>query len=186
LNETDIIISTCGFAGNKKLWGFEFKRVIIDEATQAQEIELLAALNNASQVTLVGDEKQLGPIYCNEVPENDSLFTRLIHSGYPHSVQLNTCFRMHRFLLNGPNELFYDNKILSKYKQDFFIRFIDKTKPFVFINCDIKEERIGTSYVNIGEARIVRKLMEYFISKGLDKDKFGFVSPYDSQIERLR
>jgi superfamily I DNA and/or RNA helicase len=46
-----------------KLQGFEFSRVIIDEASQAKEAEVLQSIKTARQVVMIGDQKQLGPVF---------------------------------------------------------------------------------------------------------------------------
>ena len=61
-------------------------RVIIDEAAQAIEPEILIPLLGAEQVVLIGDHRQLGPVLHmkfeeqavkNQIPYTDSLFYRL-------------------------------------------------------------------------------------------------------------
>jgi superfamily I DNA and/or RNA helicase len=59
---------------------------------------------NAEQVVLIGDPKQLGPVYKFEVPNNDSMLTRLFTAGYMNLKMLQTQYRMHPFLLKVPNE----------------------------------------------------------------------------------
>jgi superfamily I DNA and/or RNA helicase len=54
---------------------------------------------DAEQVVLIGDHKQLGPVYKFEVPHCDSMLTRLITAGYENFKMLKTQYRMHPFLL---------------------------------------------------------------------------------------
>ena len=54
---------------------------------------------DAEQVVLIGDHKQLGPVYKFEVPDCDSMLTRLITAGYENFKMLQTQYRMHPFLL---------------------------------------------------------------------------------------
>jgi superfamily I DNA and/or RNA helicase len=68
------------------------------------------AITNATKVILVGDHKQLGPIYRSEIEGPDSMFQRLMDAEYPH-IMLNEQFRIHPYLLKVPKMLFYDNKI---------------------------------------------------------------------------
>lgn len=63
LSRAPIIITTCKSSGSRRLNSIRFKKVIIDEASQSQEIETLIAIRNAEQVVLIGDHKQLGPIF---------------------------------------------------------------------------------------------------------------------------
>lgn len=72
-------------------------------------------MRNANQLVLIGDQKQLGPIFKSEVNEDcDSTFSRLISGGHKYHM-LSTQFRMHDYLLKVPNSLFYDGKITSGY-----------------------------------------------------------------------
>ena len=62
--------------------------MIIDEASQAKEIEILQSIRNSKQVVMIGDQKQLGPVYKGEIDGPDSLFSRLILGGLPY-IMLN-------------------------------------------------------------------------------------------------
>ena len=78
LSHTPVIITTCKAIQSNALRNFRFTKVIIDEATQANEIETLLTFKEAEQVVLIGDQKQLGPIYKGEAPTYDSMFDRLV------------------------------------------------------------------------------------------------------------
>lgn len=127
---------------------------------------------------MIGDHKQLGPIYKTEIKGPQSLFERLIEGGYPYTM-LEDCYRMHPYLLNIPNTMFYDNKIKSQYQQSYTTSFLNKKMPFLFIDCNSNETRYGTSYMNEVEAEIIVKLTNYLMKKKFfTKDTFGFISPY--------
>ena len=57
LSKIPIVVTTCKASSNKRLLEFQFKKVIVDEAAQSQEIEILEALRHAEQVVLIGDHK---------------------------------------------------------------------------------------------------------------------------------
>jgi superfamily I DNA and/or RNA helicase len=137
---------------------------------------------------LIGDHKQLGPVYKCEVPRCDSMLTRLIEAKYPNFRMLKTQYRMHPFLLKVPNALYYDDKIESGYRIQFENKFISREYPMLFINCETEEQRYGTSYTNQDEARIVVDLVKHLTTQGMkyDKKKFGFVSPYQGQVQKLK
>ncbi len=97
---------------------------------------------------MIGDHKQLGPVYKCEVPRCDSMLTRLITAGYANFRMLQTQYRMHPFLLQVPNALYYDGMIESGYKISYENKFISREYPLLFINCETKEQRYGTSYTN--------------------------------------
>eukprot|EP00953_Heterococcus_sp_UTEX-ZZ885_P038454 19725-Heterococcus_DN1.PRE.2 len=64
LQAADVICTTCVGAGDPRLSNFRFRQVLIDEATQAMEAEILIpVVQGAKQLVLVGDHCQLGPTY---------------------------------------------------------------------------------------------------------------------------
>jgi hypothetical protein len=67
---------------------------------------------------------------------------------------------MHPDLLRIANNLFYENKIESCYKSDSKSVFM-ATNPFLFINCDVLEEKISNSFYNQGEVKIVVGLLSH-------------------------
>jgi superfamily I DNA and/or RNA helicase len=58
----------------------------------------------------------------------------------------------------------------------------------LFINCETEEQKYGTSYTNEQEAKIVVDLVKHLTSWGVsyEKKKFGFVSPYQGQVQKLK
>ncbi len=76
------------------------------------------------------------------------MLTRLITAGYANFTMLQTQYRMHPFLLQVPNALYYDGMIESGYKISYENKFISREYPLLFINCETKEQRYGTSYTN--------------------------------------
>ena len=65
-----------------------FDTVIIDEATQAHEIETLDTIFNARKVVLVGDQHQLGPVFRGSTPLLDQMLSRLKSADFPNFVML--------------------------------------------------------------------------------------------------
>lgn len=109
IRQLHVVVSTCKAAKGKLLKNQLFPRVIIDEATQAHEIETLETIINAKKVVLVGDQQQLGPVFRGETPNLDSMLSRLVEAGFENFVMLNQQYRMHSSLLEIPNTLFYEN-----------------------------------------------------------------------------
>ncbi len=56
LSQTPVIITTCKAIQSSAFRDFRFRKVIIDEATQANEIETLITMKEAEQVVLIGDQ----------------------------------------------------------------------------------------------------------------------------------
>ena len=73
-----IYITSCSFATDKLIRDFNIQRVIIDEATMANEIQSFLCLDKAKQIVLIGDDKQLGPVLKYGVRGPTSMFERLI------------------------------------------------------------------------------------------------------------
>ena len=57
LSQTPIIITTCKSFGSRRLRNYRFRKVIVDEAAQAQEVETLLPMREAEQVVLIGDHR---------------------------------------------------------------------------------------------------------------------------------
>eukprot|EP00755_Sulcionema_specki_P039134 Sspe_Gene.112238::Locus_95210_Transcript_1_1_Confidence_1.000_Length_732::g.112238::m.112238/K14326/UPF1, RENT1; regulator of nonsense transcripts 1 len=63
LDKAEVIVTTCINAADPRLRSMKFPAVVLDEATQATEPEILIpVVKGAEKVVLVGDHCQLGPI----------------------------------------------------------------------------------------------------------------------------
>jgi superfamily I DNA and/or RNA helicase len=87
-------------------------------------------------------------------------------------------YRMHPYLLEVPNKMFYEGKIVSNYKQSIMNKFIDTDLPLLFINVDHPEQGYGTSFINKGEVNVIKDFASELFTQGYPKEKFGIVSPY--------
>lgn len=86
LHAADVVCVTCAGAGDPRLTNFRFRRVLIDEATQAVEAEsLIPLVMGCKQAVLVGDHCQLGPVILSKKAAHaglgQSLFERLMLLG---------------------------------------------------------------------------------------------------------
>eukprot|EP00347_Sterkiella_histriomuscorum_P020669 403336923 len=186
IDQTPIIITTCNSSCEKRLKDKKFKKVIIDEAAQATEVETLLPIINAKQVVLIGDHKQLGPVIDTKLNGPDSLFKRLIEGGYPH-IMLSSQYRMHPFLLQLPNRMFYNNKIENEFIFSYQNFFIHKDRPLLFVDVDDEETRYGSSFYNEGQAVAAQLLYKYLTTtRGLKQSQIGVISPYNGQTQKLR
>ncbi|XP_058797499.1 probable RNA helicase armi [Phymastichus coffea] len=134
-----IIVGTCSAVGILHNMGCKpghFTHVVIDEAGQATEPELMIPLvlihTSSTQVILAGDPKQLGPVnqskYAGYFGLNDSFLVRLLQqfpyqrdpvgfeTGYdPRLVtKLLMNYRSLPDLLELPNKLFYENELIPQ------------------------------------------------------------------------
>lgn len=57
----------------------------------------------------------------------------------------------------------------------------------LFINCDDKESKMSNSYFNKGEVKLVADLLKHLKQvRKYDIQKFGFVAPYQSQVQHVK
>lgn len=193
LQAADVICTTCVGAGDPRLSNFRFRQVLIDEATQAMEAEILIpAVQGAKQLVLVGDHCQLGPvIMCKKSAKaglNQSLFERLVLLGI-RPIRLQVQYRMHPCLSVWPSEMFYEGTLQNGITEGE--RSMDQVdfpwpvpgKPMMFY-ASLGQEEIsgsGTSYLNRTEASAVEKIVTHFLKNGITPQQIGIVTPYEGQ-----
>ncbi|CAG9322275.1 unnamed protein product [Blepharisma stoltei] len=193
LSEAEVIVTTCIGAFDKRLEDFEFKRVLIDDATLATEPEsLLPMLACAEQVIMVGDHCQLGPIsfagLSTKAGYNHSLFERLIRLGV-ESCFLNTQYRMHPSISEFSNIHFYNNSLIngvtSQLRQYYgTASFWTNIKtPIFFYNIIGSEEQsaTGKSFINREEAKTIEIIVTQLLKAKIKANNIGVVTPYQGQ-----
>ncbi|ORC84315.1 putative nonsense mRNA reducing factor 1 [Trypanosoma theileri] len=115
LRGAHVVCSTLGSLTQIQRIDTLFDMVIVDEASQGSEPDVLQALMlTKRRVVLVGDSKQLQPtVLCQTAAGRGlkrSLLQRLLHEGY-RSYLLRTQYRMHPDICAFPNNYFYDGKL---------------------------------------------------------------------------
>jgi AAA domain len=117
----DIVLTTCIGAGREALADLPFKFLLVDEASQATEPDVLVPLTvgsseTLSQLVLVGDHHQLPPTVLSDgaAPNglSRSLFSRMWSSGVM-STMLDTQYRMHPDISYFPSKQFYFGKLAT-------------------------------------------------------------------------
>ncbi|RNF10901.1 putative nonsense mRNA reducing factor 1 [Trypanosoma rangeli] len=112
-----VVCSTLGSLSQLQRADFLFDVVIVDEASQGTEPDVLQALMLAKkQAVLVGDSKQLQPtVLCQAAAARGlkrSLLQRLLQQGH-RSYLLRVQYRMHPDICAFPNRYFYGRKLLT-------------------------------------------------------------------------
>ncbi|EFN53127.1 hypothetical protein CHLNCDRAFT_137486 [Chlorella variabilis] len=184
LQAADVVCATCAGVGDSRLTNFRFRRLLIDEATQAVEPEAMIPLvMGAKQLILVGDHCQLGPVIINKVAAraglSQSLFERLMLLGVK-PIRL----AVHEF----PSNTFYEgalqNGVTVAERTRTNVLFPWPTdKPCMFY-VQLGAEEIsasGTSYLNRTEAASVEKIVTYLLKSGVSPAQIGIITPYEGQ-----
>ncbi len=195
MKNMDIVISTCSTAWDIRIKSYEFPFVLIDEVTQCCEIEsLIPIVHGCKHLTLIGDQKQLGPIVLHRQAEISgmkvSLFERMLKL-YPdlHNL-LKIQYRMHEEIVKFPNEYFYSGKIENDpsvktlINKDFNSKFNwpNKNIPLLFVH--IKGDEVLTKFKskqNDQEAEIVALFVKKLNSLNITLKQIGIITPYVAQ-----
>jgi regulator of nonsense transcripts 1 len=198
LNDVEVITTTCINSFDPRLNALSFPIVIIDEATQAIEPEvILTMLKKTHKVILAGDHMQLGPTVMSKDAArcglNQSLFLRMVKLGMA-PLRLEVQYRMHPELSLFSSDTFYDgvlqNGVSSMDRHDFALDFPwpSLDKPLFFWHVVGKEEisPSGTSFYNRDEADLVGALVQGFHKAGLASNKLGIITPYKGQLFFLK
>lgn len=204
VRKSQIVVTTCGAtASHTSLEDQNFTTVIIDEAAQATEPEVLApALKAESRLVLAGDHKQLYPVIVEEslckaykrVLETSFLQRQLDRKPPPPNNMLEHQYRMHPEMSDFVNQTFYNGEL----KDDSTV--LDREpaptcvwggcKSVMFINCvhpyDFGKVGDGTSCSNVGEAKLVADICERLFEDGVRPAKIGILTPYKAQEQVIK
>jgi DNA replication ATP-dependent helicase Dna2 len=220
-----VVATVASLAGKPELLELKtFHRVIIDEASQILEPVLMGLLARLQRFILIGDHKQLPAVvtqdaYDSGVAEEalleiglsnlrNSLFERLYKRAQQQNwswayAQLSHQGRMHRDIMQFPNEHFYDGSLhilpagIPQHEK--------QTCPSIWkdIGAGITEKRLvflptasestlSRPKTNVFEARKIGELIELFIALYREKDRpfthetLGVITPYRAQIAQIR
>lgn len=196
VNDVDIVISTCSTSWDDRIKSYTFPFVIIDEVTQCCEIEsLISITHGCKHLTLIGDQKQLGPVVlhpkANSTGMKVSLFERMIKL-YPDLLNMLTIqYRMHAEIAKFASKEFYEDKIingicLNDRKNEEFndnFKWPNQNIPLIFVHTDKEEEvlKSGNSKQNEEEANLVVLFIEKIYNCGISFKDIGVITPYTAQ-----
>ena len=116
IRNTRIICSTLSTSGGFLLSDSTFECVLIDEASQCNEVECLIGIaHGAKRLVLAGDHKQLGPVVLSNTLKGTnferSMFERLIDIQTHSSKLLQRQYRMHPDISKWPMDTFYEGRV---------------------------------------------------------------------------
>lgn len=197
----DVICCTCVGCGDVLLEKLSFDYVIMDEATLVIESAALVPVSlGAKALTLIGDPQQLSPFVNNKtaISVKDSVLDELSTSLF-HRLKLlspvlvsfmNTQHRMHPALSSFPSKEFYSNRLLNGVTAADRVPpsfpWPDSHRPLCFIDEGGIEERVGTSFVNKSQSRIIADVVECLLRGGMSAKCIGVLTFYNAQVAELR
>ena len=192
LSQSQVICSTLIGAASREITGMHFDTVVIDEASQALEAECWNVISRANKVILAGDHFQLPPTVMSKDAKAlnfDTTLLDLLTDQIKFSSLLNTQYRMNRQILSFPNQMFYDNQLLSE--ETVKERYLDNDQEgIVFIDTAGAgfEEAINPetrSRWNEGEYFILRE--HFVLNQSLYVDQsIGIICPYSEQVKFIK
>lgn len=204
-----IVAGTCvGIVGRKKL-PERFDITIVDEAGRATPSELLISLVKSDKCILVGDHKQLPPVFDYELRTQvktrneidpiwmeQSLFEYLFNSlGEKLKSTLKLQYRMHPSIAKLIGNVFYKNEgletaVSSEERSHGWSRWIDAVVWCSTSQLNSKWEASaddGSKY-NLGEVKIILdelKHLETELRLSGRKKSVAIISGYAAQVEQL-
>jgi len=177
----------------------EFDTVIIDEASQASVTLALLAMVKTRKWVLVGDHKQLQPIFRTLRPDECewlSAFNRLYRMYGDRSLWLERHYRsnveianfMATYIYEGrikPADVCWQKKLVLSGKPR--LELLDPEKPLVFVDVRgiERRDREGSVY-NPEEASAAEEIVRELVRLGVKGECIAVITPYRAQRGLLR
>ncbi|XP_051148964.1 uncharacterized protein LOC127263784 [Andrographis paniculata] len=203
IKNADVVLTTLTGALTKKLEGFSFDLVIIDEAAQALEIACWIALLKGRRCILAGDHLQLPPTIQSVEAEKKglgrTLFERLADLyGDDVMSMLTVQYRMHELIMNWSSKELYHGKIKAHssvaahtlYELED-VKKSSSTEPTLLLvdtaGCDMEEKKDEEeSSLNEGEASVAIAHAKRLVESGVLASNIGLITPYAAQVVLLK
>lgn len=199
-SQDGIVIGSTPFAlcypASKKLQGWEFDYVFIDEAAQMSIPLALAAMSYGKKIIFVGDHKQLDPIMPTGTRNwlfAKSIFKHMVDE-YPDDItMLDKSYRLSESLVRIPSELFYGGRLRTARSSD--------EDEFTEFDCDgevariINDEGNEVLYLHhefdaLGrspfEAQLSADIIDSLQDNGVDLEDIAVITPYRAQVREVK
>ena len=200
LSQQGIVIGATPYAlctpRSKKLEGWSFDYVIIDEAAQMSIPLALAAMTHAERIIFVGDHKQLDPIMPSNTGNwlfSKSIFKHMVDK-YPGNVtMLDESYRLSESLVRIPSRMFYGGRLKTARRCDNkeFLSFSSSGEASAILNNHSNEilflhhefDALGRSPY---EAKLSSDLVKDLLINGVSKDDIAIITPYRAQVREVK
>jgi len=203
VREAKIVGSTLIKSQLPPLVNEHFDTVLIDECSQASLTLALLGMVKARKWVLVGDHKQLLPIFQTlyvtdkRVQEKLSAFCYMLKKYSERSVWLRWHYRSNSEIIGFSSRYIYDGKIvpvkackeikLNVKSYPRGMEFLSAELPVVFLHVNSAESvRNDGSRFNETEAKVVKRIVDTLKSLGVESDKIGIITPYRAQRDCIK
>lgn len=197
LNKNGIALGATAYSlcypATKRLEGWNFDVAIIDEASQLSIPLSLSVLSRVKKCIFVGDHKQLDPIIpkgTNNEMFAESIFSRLARI-YPDEINLlNTSYRLNKSLIEIPNNLFYNDKLVSanstkidnsNYRCSNYSQILNNESHTLVLHNTFDSQ--GRSPF---EAKLVADLVYDLLQNNVELSDIGILTPYRAQVREIK
>ena len=180
-----------------------FDMVLIDECSQASLTLALLGMVKAKKWVLVGDHKQLLPIFQTldikdkKVQEKLSIFCYMLDKYKDRSVWLRRHYRSNSEIIGFSSRYIYEGNIspvdkcreiklnIKSYPKD--MKFLNPDIPVVFLHVDGMESmREDGSRFNESEAKLATRIVKTLKGLGVKSEDIGVITPYRAQRDYIR
>jgi len=179
-----------------------FNTVFIDECSQASITLALLGMLKAKKCVLVGDHKQLLPIFKSlkdlkdrSLPKQLSAFCYLLRKYEHRAIWLERHYRSNSKIIGFSASHVYggrvkpveacEGKLLKLSGPPYAAEFLDPKKPVVFINVEGRDERADGSRYNVEEVEACEEIVRALLKYGVQPGEIGIISPYRAQRKMI-
>lgn len=195
LDKAEVICTTLVGANHRKMYGMQFKTVVIDEAAQSLEAACWIPILKADKVVLAGDPFQLPPTVKSTEAQKEGLDVTLIEKCIAHHPEvslLTTQYRMNTQIMEFSNRQFYAGELVAHesvahHTLEGLVAY--SNQPLLFLDTagtgfEEQQSQESRSLENPGEMELLEKHLKTLLSDPhFDlHTSIGIISPYKAQV----
>ena len=201
VSEVPIIGSTLVKSQLYPLANIYFDTILIDESSQVSVTLALLGMVKAKKWVLIGDHKQLLPIFRspflrrdNMLQEKLSAFTHLLSKYEGRSLWLRRHYRSNAEIIGFSSKYVYEGKITPApkcyglklcYKKPPQLEVLKPEKPVIFIHCRGEAVSEEKSLCNEVEQNVCAEIVKLLLDAGIKPENIGVITPYRAQKRLL-
>ncbi len=205
VDKTRIVGSTLIKSQLYPLKALKFDLILIDECSQVPISLALLGMVKARKWVLIGDDKQLLPIFKSVKKEDVNVLKKLssfcyLREKYKNREKwLKIHYRSNADIILFSSKYIYENEIKPHpkcYEKKLNVRlhgFLSGDKPVIFLNVPGREDFVEKSRRNEDEAYVIENIVYALIKNGVGCKDIGIITPYRAQrnlikekIERIK